>query len=80
MKTLVWVYLLGLCLNCGWAMEEKEETPSLSVETSESISAKEETSSHKFSNLVKSTMDLMGPELTSPESQQDQQAARAPKL
>lgn len=63
MKKIVWVYLLGLiCLNNGWAMELDESQ--LNDEAALELSVDpDENNAQKFSDLVKSTMDLMGPEV-----------------
>lgn len=51
MKFLVWIFLLGTCLNV--AVASGPETINISGQ---------ESTAPKFSNLVKSTMDLLGPE------------------
>lgn len=62
MRKIVWVYLLGLiCLNSGWAIEVDEDQLNDEATLERSVDP-DENDSHKFSNLVKSTMDLMGPE------------------
>ncbi len=61
MKKLLWALVLGLSLNTSWAVEnqqqdivEDESGLQRSIEPLES-------NPHKFAELAKSTMDLMGP-------------------
>jgi hypothetical protein len=51
MKLFVTIFLLGACLNMALAQE-----PEITQE-----SQAEEATEPKFSNLVKSTMDMLGP-------------------
>lgn len=64
MKKIVWAFLLGLvCLNFGWASVDHQDKDQLKEEETLNYSIDDdETETQKFSNLVKSTMDLMGPE------------------
>ncbi len=67
----MWVYLLGLiCLNSGWAIEFNDEDQLNDEATLERSVDPDENESQKFSNLVKSTMDLMGPETEAETTQQ----------
>jgi hypothetical protein len=57
--------LFFLCLS-SLSFAQEESSPSISMETDESVLdktlEKEEASAQKFAELVKSTMELMGPE------------------
>ena len=59
MKLFVWIYLLGMCLHLAHASET--ETLDLSNSDTVILESDEESSAPKFTNLVKSTMDLLGP-------------------
>lgn len=59
MKLFAWIFLLGMCLNLAVASET--ETLDLSNSDTVSLESDEESSEPKFTNLVKSTMDLLGP-------------------
>lgn len=64
MTKIVWALFLGLCLNSSWALEIQKDTLDEEEMTLEQpLEPLESTNPNKFSNLVKSTMDLMGPDL-----------------
>jgi hypothetical protein len=69
MRNLLVLFILGLCLNSSWATvellnEEDEVTLQKSLEPLGAINP------NKFTNLIKSTMDLMGPDLEVSQSSQ----------
>lgn len=79
MKKIVWVYLLGLiCLNSGWAVELSDEDQLQEEATLERSIDPDETETQKFSNLVKSTMDLMGPEMETTEKAEVETVSQIP--
>ncbi len=56
MKLFVVIYLLGACLNLALAKPEIE-----TIINPVSLESEEESSEPKFTHLVKTTMDLLGP-------------------
>ena len=62
MKIFVWLLLLGLCFNAAYAYEpQTEESVSEREAPHRSIEEDDKSSQPKFSILVRSTMDLLGP-------------------
>ena len=68
MKYIIWTAFLGLCLNSGRAMEIEQddvlEEKAILLKSVESL----ERNPHHFTELAKATMDLMGPELKTPQA------------
>lgn len=78
MKLLVVIYLLGASLNFALALEPEAQT----IINPIAVESIEEESEPKFTNLVKSTMDLLGPideveEITVSEETQTQAISQA---
>ena len=70
MKNIIWTVFLGLCLNSSWAMEIEQddvlEEKAILLKSVESL----ERSPYHFAELAKATMELMGPELKTPQSKE----------
>jgi hypothetical protein len=68
MKNVIWTFFLGLCLNSSWAMEIEQddvlEEKAILLKSVESL----ERNPYHFAELAKATMDLMGPELKTPQT------------
>jgi hypothetical protein len=64
MRKILVLIFLGISLNSGWAVEiQKDRLENEELTPQQPIDAQETIDPNKFSNLVKSTMDLMGPDL-----------------
>jgi hypothetical protein len=68
MKNIIWTSFLGLCLNASWAMEIKQDDAlderAVLLKSIEPL----ERNPYHFAELAKATMDLMGPELKTPQT------------
>jgi LAS superfamily LD-carboxypeptidase LdcB len=64
MRKILVLIFLGISLNSGWAVEiQKDTLENEELTPQQPIEAVETTNPNKFTDLVKSTMDLLGPDL-----------------
>jgi len=69
MKIFVWILLTGLSLNTAYAFEAQAEEEASDTDALNRSSEEDEQSSRpKFSTLVRSTIDLLGPAQDSSET------------